>query len=155
MNKMVFLGRLTLILLTAVVLFFSGFFITPATVAKPFQSSMPTVVDPGYKIQILVPGSYFHGIHGLTFDSQDNLYAGSVIGESIYHVNTDTGDISVFIGPPNGMADDLEFGPDGRIYYTSFLMGKVHAKSADGKVTVLAEGLPGIYRAAWHSDRPG
>ena len=126
--------------------------ITSSVRAAPFISSMPTVVDPGYKIQILVPGSYFHGIHGLTFDSQDNLYAGSVVGQSIYHVDTDTGDISVFIGPPNGMADDLEFGPDGRIYYTSFLMGKVHAKGADGKVTVLAEGLPGINSLAFNQE---
>jgi len=116
MNKKVYLGRLLLALVFSCV----GFFNTNTTIAKPFQSSMPTVVDPGYKIQILVPGSYFHGIHGLTFDSQDNLYAGSVIGQSIYHVDTDTGDISVFIGPPNGMADDLEFGPDGRIYYQTF-----------------------------------
>ena len=148
MNKKVYLGRLLLALVFSCV----GFFNTNTTIAKPFQSSMPTVVDPGYKIQILVPGSYFHGIHGLTFDSQDNLYAGSVIGQSIYHVDTDTGDISVFIGPPNGMADDLEFGPDGRIYYTSFLMGKVHAKGADGKVTVLAEGLPGINSLAFNQE---
>jgi len=152
MNEKVYLGRLFLALIMAVVFFCFGFFITPTTIAKPFQSSMPTVVDPGYKVQILVPGSYFHGIHGLTFDSQDNLYAGSVIGQSIYHVDTDTGDISVFIGPPNGMADDLEFGPDGRVYYTSFLMGKVHAKGADGKVTVLAEGLPGINSLAFNQE---
>ena len=148
MNERVYLGRLLL----ALVFFCVGFFNTPTAIAKPFQSSMPTVVDPGYKIQILVSGSYFHGIHGLTFDSQDNLYAGSVIGQSIYHVDIDTGDISVFIGPPNGMADDLEFGPDGRIYYTSFLMGKVHAKGADGKVTVLAEGLPGINSLAFDQE---
>ena len=118
--------------------------------AAPFKTTMPTAVAPGYKIQILVPGSYFHGVHGLTFDSQDNLYVGSVLGQSVYHVNPDTGDVSVFIGPPYGMADDLEFGPDGRLYYTSFLMGKLHAKSADGKVTVLADGLPGLNSLAFN-----
>jgi sugar lactone lactonase YvrE len=152
MNEKVYLGRLFSALIIALVFFSFGFIIPPTTMAKPFQSSMPTVVDPGYKIQILVPGSHFHGIHGLTFDSQDNLYAGSVVGQSIYHVDTDTGDVSVFIGPPNGMADDLEFGPDGRIYYTSFVMGKVHAKGADGKVTVLAEGLPGINSLAFNQE---
>ena len=152
MNENGYLGRLFAALITVLLFFSLGFIIAPATMAKPFQSSMPTVVDPGYKIQILVPGSHFHGIHGLTFDSQDNLYAGSVVGQSVYHVDTDTGDVSVFIGPPNGMADDLEFGPDGRIYYTSFVMGKVHAKGADGKVTVLAEGLPGINSLAFNQE---
>ena len=152
MKEKVDLSKLFFTLIIALVFICFGFIITPAAKAKPFLSSMPTVVEPGYKIQILVPGSYFHGIHGLAFDSQDNLYAGSVIGQSIYHVDTDTGDVSVFIGPPNGMADDLEFGPDGRIYYTSFLMGKVHAKGADGKVTVLAEGLPGINSLAFNQE---
>jgi sugar lactone lactonase YvrE len=152
MNEKAYLGKLFVTSIIALVFLSFGFVITPEAKAKPFKSSLPTVVDPGYKIQILVPGSYFHGIHGLTFDSQDNLYAGSVVGQSIYHVDTDTGDVSVFIGPPNGMADDLEFGPDGRIYYTSFLMGKVHAKGADGKVTVLAEGLPGINSLAFNQE---
>ena len=122
MNEKVYFGRFLWALSMALVFFCCGLFISPPTMAEPFQSAMPTVVDPGYKIQILVPGSYFHGIHGLAFDSQDNLYAGSVVGQSIYHVDTDTGDVNVFIGPPNGMADDLEFGPDGRIYYTSILL---------------------------------
>ena len=93
MDAKVYLSRQFLTLIMALVFFCFGFFITPTTIAKPFQSSTPTVVDPGYKAQILVPGSYFHGIHGLTFDSQDNLYAGSVVGQSIYHVDTDTGDV--------------------------------------------------------------
>ena len=120
--------------------------------ATPFKTTIPFVVDPQYEIQILVPGSHFHGIHGLTFDSQDNLYAGSVVGRAIYYVNTNTGDVKEFIGPPNGMADDVEFGPDGRIYYTSFLEGKLRCKGADGKVTVLAEGLPGINSLAFNNE---
>jgi hypothetical protein len=48
MRKKVFLSRLNLTLLTAVVFFISGFFITSTTIAKPFQSSLPTVIDPGY-----------------------------------------------------------------------------------------------------------
>ncbi len=118
----------------------------------PFKTSIPFVVDPRYEIQILVPGSHFHGIHGLTFDSQDNLYAGSVVGRAIYSVNTNTGEVKVFIGPPNGMADDVEFGPDERIYYTSFLEGKLRCKGADGKITVLAEGLPGINSLAFNNE---
>ncbi|KKL49344.1 hypothetical protein LCGC14_2316430 [marine sediment metagenome] len=85
MDTKAYLGKLFVTSVMVVVFLCFGFVITPAVKAKLFQSSMPTVVDPGYKIQILVPGSYFHGIHGLTFDSQDNLYAGSVVGQSIYH----------------------------------------------------------------------
>ncbi len=128
-------------------------FISPAdSFASSFKTSIPIIMDPAYEIQILVPGSYFHGIHGLTFDSQDNLYAGSVVGAAIYHVDTNTGQVEEFIGPPNGMADDLEFGPDGRIYYTSFLQGKLQSKGADGKITVLADGLMGINSLAFNKE---
>ncbi|MBW1708813.1 MAG: SMP-30/gluconolactonase/LRE family protein [Deltaproteobacteria bacterium] len=139
------------LILGVVVLQYSIF--TPNSVcARSFRTSIPTVVDPGYEVQILIPGCNFHGIHGITFDNQDNLYAGSVVGQSTYHVDTNTGDVKVFIGPPNGMADDLEFGPDGRVYYTSFLLGKLHCKGADGKAVVLAEGLPGINSLAFNKE---
>ena len=127
--------------------------INPAdSFAASFKTTVPIGMDPAYEIQILVPGSYFHGIHGLAFDSQDNLYAGSVVGAAIYRVNTNTGEVEEFIGPPNGMADDLVFGPDGRIYYTSFLQGKLHAKGADGKIMVLADGLMGINSLAFNKE---
>jgi len=128
------------------------FFILGSTQAGEFKSTMPTVVDPRYEISILVPGSHFHGIHGMTFDSQDNLYAGSVAGQTTYCVDPNTGKVKEYIGPPLGMADDLEFGPDGRLYWTTMLMGKLYCKSADGKVIELAEGLPGINSLAFNQE---
>ena len=101
----------------------------------------------------LVEGSSFHGIHGLTFDDQDRLYAGSVVGQSIYRIDTDSGGVETFKAPPTGMADDLEFGPDGDLVWTSFLMGTVHAQKPDGELRVLAEGLPGANSLAF--DRQG
>ncbi len=103
-------------------------------------------------VQYLVPGADFLGIHGLTFDRDDNLYVGSVIGQAIYKIDTRTGESSVFVGPPEGMADDLEFGPDGTLVWTSILTGKVHARSPDGSIRVLAEDLPGINSVAFRDD---
>lgn len=103
-------------------------------------------------VQYLVPGGDFLGIHGLTFDHDDNLYVGSVIGQAIYQVDTRTGESSVFVGPPEGMADDLEFGPDGTLVWTSILTGKVHARDPDGSIRVLADNLPGINSVAFDND---
>ncbi|HEX4881346.1 MAG TPA: hypothetical protein VFV18_03280 [Porticoccaceae bacterium] len=103
-------------------------------------------------VQYLVPGADFLGIHGLTFDRDDNLYVGSVIGQAIYRVDTRSGESSVFVGPPEGMADDLEFGPDGTLVWTSILTGKVHARSPDGSIRVLADNLPGINSVAFDND---
>ncbi|MFC1538996.1 DUF6923 family protein [Candidatus Latescibacterota bacterium] len=117
-----------------------------------FNTTIPTIVDSRYEIKILVPGSHFHGVQGLTFDSNDNLYVGSVAGMAIYNVDTNTGEVREYIGPPLGEADDLEFGPDGRIYYTSFFSGKLHCKSADGDVIELADNLPGINSLAFNNE---
>lgn len=105
-------------------------------------------------VEEVVPGHSFHGIHGLTFEPGDNdhVYVGSVIGMSIYKVNVHTGEWTVHVGPPEGMADDLEFGPDGSLYWTSFMLGKVHAKKDDGPIRELASGLPGINSLAFKQD---
>ena len=105
-----------------------------------------------YLVQYLVPGSDFLSIHGLTFDRDDALYVGSVMGQAIYQVDVRTGDSSVFIGPPQGMADDLEFGPDGTLVWTSILTGTVHARRPDGRVVVLADNLPGVNAIAFRGD---
>jgi len=139
-----------LVLVAVLVAFFC--YATSTTFAEPFSTAMPTIVDPRYKISVLVSGSDFHGIHGLTFDSLDTIYTGSVAGQTIYKVCPETGKIQVYVGPPYGVADDLEFGPDGRLYWTTMPVGKVYCKSADGAITTLAEGLPGTNALAFNQE---
>ena len=62
-----------------------------------------------YQLDRLVPASNFHGVHGLAFDAHDVLYAGSVVGHSIYRVDTKTGAVATFVNAPESMADDLVF----------------------------------------------
>ena len=119
---------------------------------KQVKTAVSTENKRFYIKDLLVPGSHFHGIHGLTFDKENRLYAGSVIGMATYLIDTEIGSVETFIGPPNGMADDLEFGPDGTLFWTSYLLGKVHTMDADGKIKVLAEGLPGINSLAFKQD---
>ena len=104
--------------------------------------------DP-YLIQYLVGGSDFLSIHGSTFDSDDNFYAGSVMGQSIHKIDITTGESSVFVGPPDGVADDLEFGPDGTLVWTSILNGKVFGRRPSGEVFLVADNLPGANAVAF------
>jgi sugar lactone lactonase YvrE len=105
-----------------------------------------------YRVEKLVGGPGIHGIHGLAFDSEDRLYAGSVVGQSIYRVDVETGALESWIGPPEGMADDLEFGPGGLVVWTSILEGKIRAREGDGPIRVLASDLPGINSLAFRGD---
>ena len=118
-----------------------------------FHTTEPTAVAPGYEVEILVPGSYFNGVHGLTFDSEDNLYAGSVVGQTTYKIVAQEGEVQVteYIGPPEGLADDLEFGPDGHLYWTSYIVGKVHRQVGD-EIQVLAKGIPGANSLAFNQE---
>lgn len=108
--------------------------------------------EPAYEMEAVTGPSPFHGIHGLTVTSDGTLLAGSVVGSAIYEVNRETGETSVFEGPPTGMADDIEEGPDGTLAWTAFLDGKVYARRPDGTLLTLAEGLPGMNSLAWTSD---
>lgn len=104
---------------------------------------------PGYKVEQLVKPSAFHGVHGLAFDAQDRLYAGSVAGQRIYRVDTATGKTEVVVDTPDGMADDLVFMPDGTLVWTSINQNLVRARKGDGPVRVIGEKLPGANSIAF------
>ncbi|MDK3017555.1 Vgb family protein [Pseudodonghicola flavimaris] len=112
---------------------------------------LPAQAD-GYRVETLVPGSAFHGVHGLGVDAAGHLFAGSVVGQTLYRVDRDSGAVSVEIPAPQGMADDLAFAPDGTMAWTAFLLGDIYARGADGAVTQLASGLPGINSLAYRDD---
>jgi sugar lactone lactonase YvrE len=108
-----------------------------AAVLMYAASAQPTSEQ--YRLDRLVPPSEFHGVHGLAFDAQGVLYAGSVVGHSIYRVDTASGAVKSFVGAPDGMADDLVFLADGTVVWTSIQHGVVRARKGDGPIAKLAD----------------
>jgi sugar lactone lactonase YvrE len=102
--------------------------------------------------EVFLQGNGMNGIHGIAAGPDGMLYAGSVVGQSIFRIDPKSGEIDVWQGPPLGMADDLVFARDGRLVWTSFMLGKVHARKGDGPVQELATDLPGINSLAFHPD---
>jgi sugar lactone lactonase YvrE len=105
-----------------------------------------------YEVTLLVPGSAFHGVHGLGIDKQGRLFAGSVAGAALYEVDRDKGTAKIAIPSPEGMADDIAFAPDGTMAWTGFLTGDLYARKGDGPIRKLASGLPGINSLAFRKD---
>uniref|UniRef100_Q07IH4 NHL repeat-containing protein n=1 Tax=Rhodopseudomonas palustris (strain BisA53) TaxID=316055 RepID=Q07IH4_RHOP5 len=105
-----------------------------------------------YQVTKLVPGSAFHGVHGLAFDKAGHLFAGSVAGAALYQVDRDKGSASIAVPSPEGMADDIAFAPDGTMAWTAFLTGDLYARKGDGPIRKLASGLPGINSLAFRKD---
>lgn len=101
--------------------------------------------------EALVAPSEFKGVHGLAVDQQGRLLAGSVVGNSLYQVDRQTGKASVLVGPDQGQADDIAIGPNGEMAWTGFYLGKVlYRENDDAPIKVLAEGLPGINSIAFN-----
>ena len=105
-----------------------------------------------WEVTRLVPGSAFHGVHGLGIDKAGHLFAGSVAGAALYEVDIAGGTAKVAIPAPVGMADDIAFAPDGTMAWTGFLAGDLYARKGDGPIKKLASGLPGINSLAFRKD---
>lgn len=115
--------------------------------------ALPVATPPReYDQQFLVPGSSFHGVHGIAFNKDDQLFAGSVIGQTLYHVQVDSGEVDRIVEPPTGMADDIAFADDGTMAWTAFLMGKVYVRRPNGKIIEVANGLSGPSGIAFSKD---
>ena len=94
--------------------------------------------------ETVVRGNPVRAIHGLSFGPDGALYAGSVLGQSIHRVDTGSGEVSVHVPPSAGLADDLEFAPDGTVYWTDFAQGRLMMKSPRQGPRAIASGLPGL-----------
>jgi len=105
-----------------------------------------------YEVTKLVPGSAFHGVHGLGIDKVGRLFAGSVAGAALYEVDRNNGTAKIAIPAPEGMADDIAFAPDGTMAWTGFLAGDLYSRKGDGPIKKLASGLPGINSLAYRKD---
>ncbi len=120
--------------------------------AQQAEQPAPPPPPKEYNQQFLVPGSWFHGVHGLAFNKDDQLFAGSVIGQTIYRVQVDSGEVDRVIDPPMGMADDIAFADDGTMAWTAFLMGKVYIRKPNGKTIEVANGMSGPNSIAFGKD---
>jgi sugar lactone lactonase YvrE len=122
------------------------------TVAAIVLGNMAGASAQSYEVTKLVPGSAFHGVHGLGIDKSGRLFAGSVAGAALYEVDRANGTAKIAIPSPEGMADDIAFAPDGTMAWTGFLTGDLYSRKGDGPVKKLASGLPGINSLAFRKD---
>src|SRR3982075_2564163 len=122
------------------------------TVAAAVFGAVGGASADSYEVTLLVPGSAFHGVHGLGIDKTGRLFAGSVAGAALYEVDRNNGTAKILIPTPEGMADDIAFAPDGTMAWTGFLTGDLYARKGDGPIRKLASGLPGINSLAYRKD---
>ncbi len=105
-----------------------------------------------WEVTEFIGPSPFHGLHGLAVEEDGTVLAGSVVGQAIYAVNPVTGEVTERMGPPDGMADDIAFGPNGEMAWTGYLTGKVFIQEKGGEPRMISSGLPGSNSLAFTKD---
>ena len=103
-------------------------------------------------LEVLVPGSPFHGVHGMDFDADGLLYAADILGMTVHTVDIATGETTPLVGPPYGAADDVKVGRDGTVVWTHIASGILYARDPGGTIRELATGVPGINTVGFHPD---
>jgi sugar lactone lactonase YvrE len=89
----------------------------------------------------------------MRFDDAGRLHATSVIGQSIFRVDTATGATERVVGPPEGMADDLAFAADGTMYWTAIEDGIIYARAPNGPIRRVLENRKGVNAISFSPDR--
>jgi hypothetical protein len=94
-----------------------------------------------------------HGANGMLVDRHDRLHIASVAGREIVVMDPHSGAVLDRLGPDRGVEgpDDLSFGPDGALSWTSFFTGAVARRAPDGTVSTIAQ-LPAGAGAITFSD---
>lgn len=90
-----------------------------------------------YKTRILARGAKIHGTNGVRFDENNTLNIASALGREIVRMNPRSGKIINRLGPDQGvdLPDDLAFGFDGSMYWTSPVIGLVSRLTPEGTLT--------------------
>lgn len=107
--------------------------------------------------EVLIPAGPFHGVHGLAFTADGTLLAADIMGMTVHAVNVANGTRRVFVGPTEGMADDVAVAPPntphaGTVAWTGVAVGRLYARDPGGKARLVAENLPNINTVGFAPD---
>jgi sugar lactone lactonase YvrE len=108
-----------------------------------------------FEKEAFLPPSPFAAVHGIAFDSKGQLYAGSVLGQSVFRVDPETGAVERLVGWPEGQADDLEVGPDNNLVWTNIIRGEVYSldlNDVQARPKLIAKGPMGFNPIAFRAD---
>jgi sugar lactone lactonase YvrE len=120
-RKLIVAAVLTVVLLVAF-----------ATTAATAPARAATAVDDDYVLKVLARGAPLHEANGIWADG-GRLYVATVAGAQVAVLDARNGQLLDRLS--YSAADDVTMGPDGSLYWTDLLDGKVWRMAPDGAVT--------------------
>ena len=87
-------------------------------------------MDDDYVLKVLVRGAPLHEANGIWADAGGRLYVATVAGAQVAVLDARNGQLIERLS--YSAADDVTMGPDGSLYWTDLLDGKVWRMAPDG-----------------------
>ena len=110
----------------------------------------PTIVHHNhYTLKVLVRGAPLHEANGIWADGRGRLYVATVAGAQVAVLDARSGHVIDRLS--YSAADDVTMGPDGSLYWTDLLDGRVWRRAPDGAVTSQFVG-PGMNPITFSAD---
>ena len=112
-------------------------------------------VAAGWQCTRVTPPSALFGANGMRIGPDGRLYVAQAFGSQISAIDTVTGAVSV-VSPQGGpivAPDDLAFDSRGTLYATEVMSERVCARSPNGDVRIIADGVVGANGVTIHQDR--
>jgi sugar lactone lactonase YvrE len=108
-----------------------------------YSATAPTVAD-GWRFERLTAPSRLFGANGLRTGPDGRVYIAQVTGSQISALDLGTGRVQTVSAKGGDIVapDDVAFGPDGDLYATEVMDGRVSVLGQDGRSRVLRDDLP-------------
>lgn len=116
---------------------------TESLQATRYPGAQPAA-GPGWRVERITAPSRLFGANGLRTGPDGRVYVAQVTGSQISALDVATGALET-VSPKGGdiiAPDDVAFGPDGELFATEVMDGRVSARGTDGRTRVLRDDLP-------------
>src|SRR5438270_2258262 len=104
-----------------------------------YVAERPPGLAEGWTLERLTPMSRLYGANGLRTGPDGRIYIAQVTGSQISALDVGTGQLGT-VSPKGGdiiAPDDVAFGPQGDLYATEVMDGRVSVLGTDGTTRVL------------------
>lgn len=125
-----------------------------AGTANARYSANPAVAENWTLQQVTGPSRLF-GANGLRTGPDGRIYVAQVTGSQISALDLDTGQLETISAKGGDIIapDDVAFDPEGNLYATEVMDGRVSVRSADGTSRVLRDDIPSANGITFHEGR--
>jgi sugar lactone lactonase YvrE len=123
--------------------------------AGRYSAARPPSLAEGWSLERVTPPSRLFGANGLRTGPDGRVYIAQVTGSQISALDVTTGRLDVVSAKGQDIIapDDVAFDPDGNLYATEVMDGRVSVRDAAGRTRVLRGDVPSANGITFHGGR--